>query len=244
MLHSVRSARRRKGLRPLVTLDVATDLSERQGCLGLLKRLFGHGENPATDKELPYHVRDDFLSPAERSFYGVLTEGVAGLYVVCPKVNVADLLNVTRLRENRGYFNKIQQKHIDFVLCEPGPMRPVAVVELDDSSHQRRDRQERDEFLDQVFQAAGLPIIHFAVRSGYSVAAVSEEVRRALVSISAETPAIARLCLLPQMKMLGARWPAISAHAAVERSSSASPVDIRARNPSLAARTTLDADTT
>ncbi len=170
---------------------MATDLSERQGCLGLLKRLFGHGENPATDKELPYHVRDDFLSPAERSFYGVLTEGVAGLYVVCPKVNVADLLYVTRLKENRGYFNKIQQKHVDFVLCEPGPMRPVAVVELDDSSHQRRDRQERDEFLDRVFQAAGLPIIHFAARSGYSVAAVSEEVRRALVSISAETPAIA-----------------------------------------------------
>ena len=106
---------------------MATDLSERQGCLGLLKRLFGHGENPATDKELPYHVRDDFLSPAERSFYGVLTEGVAGLYVVCPKVNVADLLYVARLRENRGYFNKIQQKHVDFVLCEPGPMRPVAV---------------------------------------------------------------------------------------------------------------------
>ena len=106
-------------------------------------------------------------SPSRAIVYGFLTEGVAGLYVVCPKVNVADLLYVTRLRENRGYFNKIQQKHVDFVLCEPGPMRPVAVVELDDTSHQRRDRQERDELLDQVFQAAGLPIIHFAARSGY-----------------------------------------------------------------------------
>ncbi len=170
---------------------MAIDLSERQGCLGLLKRLFGQHEQPATDTSLPYQVRDDFLSPAERSFYGVLTEVVAGLYVVCPKVNVADLLYVTRFKENRGYYNKIQQKHVDFVLCEPGPMRPVAAVELDDSSHKRPDRQERDEFLDQAFQAAGLPVIHFAARSGYTVSAVSEEISRALGSMSAETPGIA-----------------------------------------------------
>jgi very-short-patch-repair endonuclease len=166
---------------------VATDFSEREGCLGLLKRLFGHDEQPPTDTALPYRVRDDFLSPAERSFYGVLTDVVAGLYVVCPKVNVADLLYVVNRRANIAYLNKIDRKHVDFVLCEPGPMRPVAAVELDDSSHQRRDRQERDEFLDQAFQAAGFPVIHFAARTGYNAAAVSEEITRAL-AMPSKTP--------------------------------------------------------
>ena len=49
-------------------------------------------------------------------------------------------------------------------------MRPLVGVELDDRSHERSSRQERDGFVDEVFRVAGLPLMHLPVRSGYSLA--------------------------------------------------------------------------
>jgi hypothetical protein len=48
-------------------------------------------------------------------------------------------------------------------------MQPVLGIELDDSSHQRADRIERDEFVTRVFEAAGLPLLHIPARASYSV---------------------------------------------------------------------------
>ena len=43
----------------------------------------------------------------------------------------------------RGNDHRINAKHVDFVLCCPATLRPLLVVELDDASHGRADRQER-----------------------------------------------------------------------------------------------------
>ena len=36
-------------------------------------------------------------------------------------------------------------------------------------SHQRNDRQERDQFVDQVFKAAGIPLLRVPVKHTYSL---------------------------------------------------------------------------
>ena len=40
----------------------------------------------------------------------------------------------------------------------PGSLRPRLAVELDDDSHERTDRQQRDAFADSVFAAAELSL--------------------------------------------------------------------------------------
>jgi hypothetical protein len=125
---------------------------------------------------LPYHLRDDFLWPAERSFYGVLVQAVGGRYAVCSKVNLADLLFVPAAPDAQAHRNRIDRKHADFVLCETATMRPVAAVELDDASHARTDRKERDELVGRACEAAGLPLVRVPARASYSVAAVAEQV--------------------------------------------------------------------
>lgn len=42
-------------------------------------------------------------------------------------------------------------------------------IELDDKSHQRQDRQVRDEFVENVFRAAKLPLVRIQVKHSYSV---------------------------------------------------------------------------
>lgn len=153
--------------------------TERPGCLGFLiskiRSLLGFSsEKPAA---LPYRLRDDFLSPAELSFYRVLVPAAGPGVTVCPKVRLADVLFVTRPSENRSYLNRIIAKHIDFVLCDSSTMQPILVVELDDASHQRSRRQERDAFLDRAVAAAKLPILRVRAQQDYAVGALADQLR-------------------------------------------------------------------
>lgn len=141
------------------------------GCLFAIFRLLGLAPGSSAGEEaLPYRLRDDFLSPAELSFYRSLQQAVGERWVICPKVRVADILFVKDRRANMAHANRLSQKHADFVLCDPATMKPVAVVELDDESHARLDREARDEFLDRAYAAAGLPALHMAAKRGYTQA--------------------------------------------------------------------------
>src|SRR5258708_24318129 len=141
--------------------------------------------------EFPYRLRDNFLSPAELSFYGVLKEAVNGRATISSKVGLADLFYVKSEDQScyRIYTNKIDRKPVDFLLCELSTMRPLAGIELDDKSHQRSDRQVRDEFVDQVFKAAGLPILHVAAKRSYAVAEFAAQIELYLGTANIPRPA-------------------------------------------------------
>jgi hypothetical protein len=131
--------------------------------------LLGGKDRKAEPAEYPYHVRDDFLSPAEQSFFQVLRTVAADWALVCPKVGLADLFYAKSSDPSlfRTATNRIDRKHVDFLLCDPHTAKPLIGIELDDRSHQRPDRQERDEFVEHVFDAARLPLVRVNVRRGY-----------------------------------------------------------------------------
>src|SRR4026209_923585 len=97
--------------------------SEKVGCLFVLLKLLGLLPPGTGAQPLPYRVRDDFLSAAERSFYGVLLKACGDRATVCPKVRIADVLFVAERRANQAHVNRIQSKHVDFLLCAPDTMR-------------------------------------------------------------------------------------------------------------------------
>jgi hypothetical protein len=99
----------------------------------------------------------------------VLVTTVDDTATVLTKVNLSDLFFVSRPRENAAYRNRIDRKHVDFLLCDATTMRPLVGIELDDRSHDAAKRQERDRFVERVFETAGLPLVRVPLRSGYSV---------------------------------------------------------------------------
>lgn len=103
-----------------------------------------------------------------------------GSHLVCPKVNLSDIFFVAWPNENQSYRNKIDRKHVDFLLLDPASMKPIMGVELDDASHARRDRQDRDEFVDQVFEAAGLRLLRVRAAASYSPQNIADLVRQAI----------------------------------------------------------------
>jgi hypothetical protein len=175
---------------------MSSTLNENPGCL---RRLFPFLKKkqpvkktpvavvqpPVKKKEiLPYRLRDDFLSPAEFSFYKVLASIVGPRLVILTKVRLADIFFVIQQDEYISYFNRIVPKHVDFLLCNPTTMKPIVGIELDDGSHSQITRQERDEFVDKVFEAAGLPLVRMPARMQYSAVEINEKINFLFYSMS------------------------------------------------------------
>ncbi len=131
----------------------------------------------------PYRARPFLLSKGEAAFYHTLQRAVGQQYLIAAKVRLADVLTCSREAWKAGYGNKIIQKHLDFVLCDPATTRIVGAVELVDRSHNRADRQKRDAFLDAAMQAADIPLLHFSAAAHYDVPAVANTVQAAMAQL-------------------------------------------------------------
>jgi hypothetical protein len=153
-----------------------TNTTSNIGCLGLLLKAFGLLPKENNTSIFPYAQRDDFLSSSEFSFYKVLVQAINKELVVCPKVGLQDIFFVTERDQSKkaSYLNKINRKHIDFLICNKETMKPVFGIELDDLSHQRQDRVDRDIFVDQLFKVAGLRLIRINNKKSYSINEIAE----------------------------------------------------------------------
>ena len=81
-------------------------------------------------------------------------------YSVLAKVRLFDLIEPSFLTDNKKVAQyKIQSKHVDFVLCDSN-LKAQHVIELDDATHDRPDRIERDKFVDSALEMSGYRVLH------------------------------------------------------------------------------------
>ncbi len=150
----------------------------------VLLRQLGHANKPKTGV-IGYEGVPEFLSPAERSFFGVLQQAVASEYQIFAKVRLADIIRPARNPSRSGWqsaFNRITGKHVDFVLCEPARLRVIAVIELDDRTHEKLERGIRDGFIDSALGDARIPVLRVSARQAYSPVQIREQVRSLFVT--------------------------------------------------------------
>jgi len=116
------------------------------------------GASSEKSEDLPYVLKRYLMSKAERSFFGVLEQVTdSSKYYLFPQVSLGNLVDVEKgTGSYQTFHNKVDRKSVDFVLCDRSALSPVLAVELDDVSHERKDRQERDAFVDGVLAKVGL----------------------------------------------------------------------------------------
>ncbi|MEH6578924.1 MAG: DUF2726 domain-containing protein [Amphritea sp.] len=156
---------------------------------GFLKKALNNSdsgdESPSLEAgQLGYRQKGALFTPAERSFLGVLDQAIdQSKYRVFGKVRVADLIEPQPSRNRSQWqkaFNSIPAKHFDFVICNADDLTPVAVIELDDKSHNARKRQQRDELLESICKQVALPLIRMPAKRAYNVAELTELVNKRL----------------------------------------------------------------
>ncbi len=130
------------------------------------------------------YTKAQFLSEAEKHFMEALGNAVGKDYCVFAKVRLADVI---RPKANRAdgkawgaAFARIKSKHLDYLLCDPSTLDAVCGVELDDKSHARADRTERDGFLELAMKGAGVPLARFPVRRDYKAADIVKTIKDAI----------------------------------------------------------------
>jgi len=83
------------------------------------------------------------------------------------KVRVEDIVTAVKDRNYIVGRNKVRAKHVDFLIMEQTAGEIRGVIELNDSSHFKVDRQERDRFLENVFASCGIDLLWVPVAGNY-----------------------------------------------------------------------------
>ena len=138
----------------------------------------------------PSTLRDPLLPAAYTKFYQVLLAVAGKRVVICPKMRLADILNVqpattrTEREKYQSFYHEIATRSIDFVLCERYTLKPLLAIELYDHGQPRWMRKKRDAFIDRVFRAAHLPILHLVVQSEYNLRALAGRISPFLTTVA------------------------------------------------------------
>lgn len=130
-----------------------------------------------------YRPRGFLLTPGERRFEIALDRALPEGVRSCYKVRLGDVIDTPtgmRARERRIAWNRIAAKHLDFVLVDDATSRILAAIELDDRSHDRADRQARDEFVDAALESAGVPLLRVKVVRRYDPETLLDPIWHAL----------------------------------------------------------------
>jgi hypothetical protein len=132
-----------------------------------------------------YVLRKVLFTAAERSFLGVLDSVLPSNVAVFGKVRLADIFAVRSgldRSERASAQNQINSKHVDFLLVWTSDLAPLAGIELDDSSHEEEERQQRDAFVDEVYASGGLPLLHVPAQKNYNPAELKAKVAALITS--------------------------------------------------------------
>jgi hypothetical protein len=114
-------------------------------------------------EDWPFVAINPVITPPEQILYRRLLEALPECMVLA-QVQLSRVLGVQDGHPFHVWNNRISRMSLDFVVCRWNG-RLVAVIELDDRSHERADRIEADAKKDAALAAAGVPIIRWKVHA-------------------------------------------------------------------------------
>lgn len=113
------------------------------------------------------------LTEQETLFYGSMCRVLEDAdFHVMAKVNLEDVVSTSMLnRQANCKFekakSKLDRKHVDFVVCSGNSLNIVAVARLDPASRLRPLQRLMQGRVDEVLDAAGIPVVHFPATKSY-----------------------------------------------------------------------------
>lgn len=110
-----------------------------------------------------YQTKQYLMTKSENDFFRMLNSVAGDRYFIFPQVHLSAILDEKIKGQNwKAAFKHINGKSVDYVLCDKQTLKPVYAVELDDDTHTYKNRQERDQEIERIFQGAGVPLVRFS----------------------------------------------------------------------------------
>lgn len=124
-----------------------------------------------------YERKSTMLTKPEYNFLLLLRGISPDKYEVVPQVALA---NVIDKKTNTSYRNELFRV-CDYCFVDRETFEPLLLVELNDRSHLRADRQERDAKVAAICADAKLPLVTFWLDGDLSFSTVKRAVQRAIL---------------------------------------------------------------
>ncbi len=138
-------------------------------------------------REYHYQHKEFFMTRAEHEFYNALDLAVGDRYRIFAQVHLPTIVDhkVRNGQNWRGAFRHIDEKSVDFVLCDKEFLKPVLAIELDDKSHDEGSRKNRDNDVECILQQAEMPLLRIENHGSFDSADVSRRISEKLGEASA-----------------------------------------------------------
>ena len=114
------------------------------------------------DEKWPYYAKKPLSTP-EQILYFRLVKALPD-HIVLGQVQLSRFLGVKKGENVMQWNNRINRMSVDFLVCTKDAS-VVAAIELDDKSHERKDRVMADAKKDKVLNAANVKIIRWNVKN-------------------------------------------------------------------------------
>lgn len=112
--------------------------------------------------EYQYTGKTSIMTRNEQYFFDKLEKIIGDRFYIVPQAHLSVFLSERIKGQNwRAAFHRINGKSVDFLLCEKGTSRPVIAIELDDFTHDRADRIERDRLVESICENSGILLVRF-----------------------------------------------------------------------------------
>jgi len=129
----------------------------------------------------PFYAKKP-LSQPEQILYFRLVQALPE-HVVLAQVQLSRLLGVKKGNNYQAWFNRINRMSADFVVCNKDSSI-VAVIELDDATHQREARQAADAKKDKALTSADIRVIRWQVKAIPDIATIQSSILSGIPTIA------------------------------------------------------------
>lgn len=122
-------------------------------------------------------VHKPLLTPSELKFFKRLRAAFPEV-VICPQMALAAVVDIPA-KFNQGQFKHVNRapfaaRYADFAIVEPDTGEVLAIIELDDYSHDGVERQAEDAARDAMLAQVGIEVHRFDARQMPSVSELQE----------------------------------------------------------------------
>jgi len=148
--------------------------------LSIVSSLIKRRNKYKTDNTYQYTKKKYLLTKVESDFFKILKQTLSNDYYVFPQIHLTSILENKIVGQSwKGALEHISRKSLDYVICDKIYLSPLLAIELDDNSHSRNDRRDRDREVERILKEAGIPLL----RIPYSEKNNRELIREQLLKI-------------------------------------------------------------
>lgn len=113
-----------------------------------------------------YVVKDSLMTQTEYDYFKIINSYFGADYLILPQINLAAVID----KVGEGYRTELF-RNADFGVFDYN-YRPILLIEINDNTHFRKDRIERDKKVNEICKKAKLPLVTFWTKDGINNEAI------------------------------------------------------------------------